>query len=373
MSAFDAAVSELLASMDDGPTVHELEGRGRRRQRRRVLIRVLVVSAAAALAVGVAASVGHDTTAPQIAVSPTTSVRTAAASTGCASISRDEAVTRIAQLSDIQPGINLDAKLVSMNEARRAIPTTGLTLFSPLPTRGLLWLVYAQGSIRSDLSALYYMDVTNGRVIGMTAKPGPVVPNWAALPSHVCTTLDPARVQQRQDTHLSATPTTTTPTDAAPTPNSVPGGPHSQALRTVVAPIVPAGALLLAAFDLVSREQIAELTYVLPSGQQLHIVRERLLTNPGSPQELIRDPSVDSLTQLPTGSRLLRLGHSDYAQQVILGRPNGTMINVTLRTPMNASAPQPSETQRRSSALANLNWLTTAIERNLDRPSSDVN
>jgi len=73
VNRFHAAVSELVASMDDGPTVQEVHGRGRRRQRRGILTRVVVVCVAAAIAVGVATSYGHTSAEPQIAVSPTTS------------------------------------------------------------------------------------------------------------------------------------------------------------------------------------------------------------------------------------------------------------------------------------------------------------
>ena len=76
MNRFHAAVSELVASMDDGPTVQEVHRRGQRRQRRRILTRVVVVCVAAAAAVGVAASYGHSSAEPQIAVSPTTSSTT---------------------------------------------------------------------------------------------------------------------------------------------------------------------------------------------------------------------------------------------------------------------------------------------------------
>ncbi|MDP9334494.1 MAG: hypothetical protein M3Q30_14495 [Actinomycetota bacterium] len=149
-------------------------------------------------------------------------------------------------------------------------------------------------------------------------------------------------------------------------------GPLSRALEQLVAPLVPKGALLADAQDIVGDPPVAEVTYDLPTGQQLHIVRERLTKLPGSPEQLIRDPAVDSLTRLSTGSQLLRIGHSDTAQQVILGRPNGTMINLILWTPVSPTAPRPSEAQRKAAALATLDWLTTLVEQHLDNPSSDI-
>jgi len=374
MNRLDVAASELVSIMSDGPTVRELEGRGNRRRRRRVLVRVFVVCTAIAVAVGVALSSGHKSAAPQIAVSPTTTVRTAAATGPCGSMTQEQAMAVVSGLNGMRPGNNLRAKLMTVAEAMRAIRDGGSTQFAPLPPQGLLWLVYVQGSIRPEfdigsgsyLSALYYLDANTGRVIGVAAGPRPVVPNWNTLSSRRCTSANSAEVRQNRRPEP-----TTAPIDGAL--NRVPSGPNSQALRSIVAPIVPAGSLLLAAYDIVSREQVAELIYALPSGQQLQVVRERLLTDPGSPRQLIRDPTIDSLTRLPTGSRLLRLGHMDAAQQVILGRPNGTTINLILSRTLKAGAPQPSEAQRRAVALANLNWLTTAVEQHLDRPSSDIN
>jgi hypothetical protein len=152
----------------------------------------------------------------------------------------------------------------------------------------------------------------------------------------------------------------------------IPNGPLSRALEQLVAPLVPTGAVLADAQDIVGDPSVAEVTYDLPTGQQLHIVRERLTKLPGSPEQLIRDPAVDSLTRLSTGSQLLRIGHSDTAQQVILGRPNGTMINLILWTPVSPTAARPSDAQRKAAALATLDWLTTLVEQHLDNPSSDI-
>jgi hypothetical protein len=87
---------------------------------------------------------------------------------------------------------------------------------------------------------------------------------------------------------------------------------------------------------------------------------------------LNREPRTDSLTRLSTGSLLLKLGHSDSAQQVILGRPNFTVINVILSTRVRPSDHPPSELQTAATRLARLNWLATLVEQKLDYPSSDI-
>jgi hypothetical protein len=170
------------------------------------------------------------------------------------------------------------------------------------------------------------------------------------------------------------TPTTSHPvTTSAPSRSGrVANGPRSRALERLVAPLIPKGAELTDAQDIIGDPSVASITYSLPARQQLHIVRERLTKLPGSPEQLIRDPTTDSLTRLPTGSQLLRIGHNDNGQQVILGRPNGTMINVILFTPLDPTASQPSDPQRKAAALARLDWLTTLVEQHLDNASSDI-
>jgi hypothetical protein len=145
MSTLDAAVSELVASIDDGPTVQQVAARGRQRQGRRVLIRVLVVCAVAAIAVGVAASYGHTSAEPQITVSPTTSSTTVHlpgtnSSPWCVAVAPDdviaEASTFLNRLQYPMAGLAAHTKLVSGSEV---IAATGIA--NPFPATSHYWEV----------------------------------------------------------------------------------------------------------------------------------------------------------------------------------------------------------------------------------------
>jgi hypothetical protein len=162
------------------------------------------------------------------------------------------------------------------------------------------------------------------------------------------------------------------------TPTTVPyagpartlNGPLSRALQAVVRPLLPSGAKLTQAYDWTTAQPPGAFDdYLLPNGQVLSFGRQRFsgaTPSPGNPQSLIRDSATDSLTTLASGSRLLKIGHNELAKQVLLIRPNGTVINVILSAPL-AMTRQPSWVSAFS-----LDSLAISVERDLDRPSSDV-
>ncbi len=73
MNRFDDAVQDLLSSVPSGPEIDGLRARVRRRRRRRAVALVATVGVISGASVGVAASLGHASSGPHIAVSPTSS------------------------------------------------------------------------------------------------------------------------------------------------------------------------------------------------------------------------------------------------------------------------------------------------------------
>jgi hypothetical protein len=157
-------------------------------------------------------------------------------------------------------------------------------------------------------------------------------------------------------------------------------GPLSLALEQVVAPAVPSGAKLIDLADTPGDPAAATVAYRLSTGQELRFIRQHftakyLAEHSMSPESLgllMTDPKTDTLTTLPTGSTLLKLGHNTAAQQVILARPNHTTINVTFWTPARPGDPRPFEPQAVSKGLVRLAWLSTIVEQKLDNPTSDL-
>jgi hypothetical protein len=175
---------------------------------------------------------------------------------------------------------------------------------------------------------------------------------------------------------LPTTPRRNTATTVAPepdratrTPRTV-NGPLARALQSAVRPLLPSGARLVEAYDLAKGDPPAAFAnYQLPNGQTLRFVRQRFsgsTPSPGNPQSLISDPATDSLTTLASGSRLLKIGHNDVVKQVLLIRPNGTVINVILYAPL-ALSRQPSWVSAYS-----LDSLAVSVVHALDRPSADL-
>ena len=79
MNRFDDAVRDLLSTVSSGPGIDGLRTRVRRRRRRRAVAIVATVGVISFASVGVAASLGHDSSSPHIAVSPTSSTTTTVA------------------------------------------------------------------------------------------------------------------------------------------------------------------------------------------------------------------------------------------------------------------------------------------------------
>jgi hypothetical protein len=79
MNRFDDAVQDLLANAPAHPGLDALRTRVRRRRRRRTVVIVATVGVISFASVGVAASLGHDSSSPHIAVSPTSSTTTTVA------------------------------------------------------------------------------------------------------------------------------------------------------------------------------------------------------------------------------------------------------------------------------------------------------
>lgn len=174
-----------------------------------------------------------------------------------------------------------------------------------------------------------------------------------------------ARPGGRRLVHVAATSPSTAASTSTPT-TSISG---AQSLQSVIAPILPSGAQLTDAEDHAGDPPASIDMYSLPNGQMLRATRQKFsLPLPASmdPQRLIVDPSVDSVTQLSSGSRLVKIGHNTSVQQVLLGRPDGTVINIILLTPKQQSS-APGFTPAYS-----LDSLASAVQQKLDNASSDV-
>ncbi|MDP9333434.1 MAG: hypothetical protein M3Q30_09020 [Actinomycetota bacterium] len=209
---------------------------------------------------------------------------------------------------------------------------------------------------RLSFTALATVSAVSAVIIALTVAGG--------SPKKATVTVEPTIPNPTIPTTPRRNTPTTVPHNKLP---RTPNGPLSQALQAVVRPLLPYGAQLTQAYDLATNDPPAAFAnYLLPSGQTLRFVRQRFTTfSPGDPRSLITDSAKDSLTTLATGSRLLKLGHG-WAQQVLLIRPNGTVINVV------QWAPQSVTTQPSWHSAFSIDSLAVSVVHDLDRPSSDV-
>lgn len=129
-----------------------------------------------------------------------------------------------------------------------------------------------------------------------------------------------------------------------PPPATTENGPLSAQLIQDSKQLLPHGAAILTAKDFPGETPMAMLDYQLPGRQRLSIVRETFkLPLPAdiTPQNAITNPATDSVQQLNSGAWLARLGHAPGSSQVMLLKPDGTLVNVTFTMPFvpNAGGP----------------------------------
>jgi hypothetical protein len=164
-----------------------------RRARRRVGTAMAITVLLSALLVGVAFSLGHKTTGPVVAVSPTTS--DSVSSAWCVSVSRTDAVTRVMLDSAEVPhsAYPAGAKLMSGAELDAFGPPHSV----PSRARTKFWVVEVIGPVHPAFAedsnfgwGLFAVDATSGLVTGVMAGPEAAPPHWDAMPDHTqdCTT-----------------------------------------------------------------------------------------------------------------------------------------------------------------------------------------
>jgi hypothetical protein len=201
MNRFDDAVLVLLSSAPRATTVDGLRARIRRRRRRRAITIVAIATVISVGSVGVAASLGHDTDGPRVAVSPTTPSTAPTNKQWCVKFSRDAALARAVSYGTVilaEPSAR--AKLVSLSELLRGNDNP-LATNDPqihLADHHKFWVVdlrptaKSQGPYKWGLVAL---DAHTGDVVtsneGPSTGPGGAVsesatepPYWEALPNH---------------------------------------------------------------------------------------------------------------------------------------------------------------------------------------------
>jgi hypothetical protein len=223
MNRFDDAVLDLLSSAPRATTVDGLRARIRRRRRRRAITIVAITTVISVGSVSVAASLGHDTGRPQIAVSPTTPPTASIDNRWCVAISRNDAIVRgVAYGTVILAEPSARAKLVSLSELLRgkdnpfatSDPQTHIT------DHNKFWVVDLRPTSRSQgpyIWGLVALDADTGDVVtaneGPSTGPGGVVsepatepPYWDALPDHgsECPSGTPATTSSNGSANLLA-------------------------------------------------------------------------------------------------------------------------------------------------------------------------
>ena len=210
MNRFDDAVLDLLSSTPRATTVDGLRDRIRRRRRRRAITIVAITMVISVGSVGVAASLGHDTGGPNIAVSPTTPSTGSTDKRWCVAISRNEAIVRgVAYGTVIVAEPSAHAKLVNLSELEvKGNPFTGGQDDARIRAHDKFWVVDLRPTSRSQGPykwGLVALDADTGDVVtaneGPSSGPGGVVSEpadepayWDALPDHSseCTSGTPA-------------------------------------------------------------------------------------------------------------------------------------------------------------------------------------
>jgi hypothetical protein len=200
MNRFDDAVLDLLSSAPRATPVDGLCARVRRRRRWRAATILVILAVIAIGSVGVAASLGHHTGGPQIAVSPTTPSSASADSRWCVPLSRAGAIVRgIAYGTVILAAPSAHAKLVSLSELEvKGNPFTGGQDDARIAAHHKFWVVELRPTSRSQgpyTWGLVALDASTGDVVtanegpstgpaGVISEPAAEPPYWNALPDH---------------------------------------------------------------------------------------------------------------------------------------------------------------------------------------------
>jgi hypothetical protein len=124
-------------------------------------------------------------------------------------------------------------------------------------------------------------------------------------------------------------------------PRRMPDGPRSERLRRLLEPLLPDWARFESGEDGVD-DDITSVTFALPTGRQLRVATQRL-RQPIELEFLTLGSDLDVLTRTAAGSQLVKVRHAEpQSSQVILVRPSGFLVNVTLaaRTERDASQPE---------------------------------
>jgi hypothetical protein len=156
--------------------------------------------------------------------------------------------------------------------------------------------------------------------------------------------LDSQQWQQYVNAQQFATPAKVGRRSAHPVPPKIENGPSARALASQLSVALPAGASLTSAEDWDTNAiasylgvdpnklpSIVQLTYALPSGWMLSVVREDL-TQPIQLKAIVFVPAWGTYSRTSSGSELVTYA-TGSTDQVVLVRPNGLMFNVRVTAP----------------------------------------
>jgi hypothetical protein len=193
MNRFNDAVLDLVSSAPAATTVDGLRARIRRHRRQRAFAIVVVAGVISVTSVGIAASLGHKTSAPLIAVSPTTSTTVGRPRVSCPPMSRANAILRAKQMPGGSPTSPVRVKLMTWAELHAHVPDAP----SPLLTATTqIWVVEVRNWYFHDEPgpaadqpkpfpwALFIIDAHTGAPYGPVTGPGNSTPYWDLLPDH---------------------------------------------------------------------------------------------------------------------------------------------------------------------------------------------
>jgi hypothetical protein len=152
------------------------------------------------------------------------------------------------------------------------------------------------------------------------------------------------------------------PPDRVPAVKQAPDGPRSLRLQQALTSIVPEGSKVVDSVDLADGS--ARVAFELRSGYRIMVTQEKLET-PLPIDYATFGSKEDNYSRLASGSELLQVNHGlpDRAQ-VLLARPGGTLINVSLVAP-----PTPKPPPRPDMSATALKDLVVS---NLDNVSVDI-
>ena len=151
---------------------------------------VAVVGVVSLASVGAAASLGHKTSGPRIAVTPTTT-RTSA---WCVSTSRATAIADVVRITSmVAKGDTEHAKLMTWQELRANESASTRVLGEPSVTdQSQVWVVEVLGTVTELFGSgptkyswgLFEIDANGHGVLRISAGPGTTPSYWDALPDH---------------------------------------------------------------------------------------------------------------------------------------------------------------------------------------------